>query len=97
MKLISIIIPVFNDGRNIFPVISTLIFTIQREFELIIVYDSDKDITLNTLEYFRKTYCEFHAPCDDERIFIMLDYEEWLRTQPTRIPGSLRRLRRLNT
>jgi len=52
-KLISIIIPVLNDGRNIFPVISTLIFTIKRKYELIIVYDSDKDITLKTLEYFR--------------------------------------------
>ena len=53
-KLISIIIPIFNDGPNIYPVISTLIFTLNRGFELIIVYDSDEDITLNTLRVFSK-------------------------------------------
>ena len=56
-KLISIIIPIFNNGPNIIPVISTLIFTIKREFELIIVYDSDEDITLSTLQCFRKNNC----------------------------------------
>ena len=55
-KLISIIIPIYNDGPNIFPVISTLIFTIQREFELILVYDSDEDITLTTLQHFGRNY-----------------------------------------
>ena len=30
-SFVSIIIPVFNEGSNIFPVISTLIFTIKNE------------------------------------------------------------------
>ena len=51
-NLISIIIPVFNDGPNIIPVISTLIFTIKREYELIIVYDYDDDITLRNLKHY---------------------------------------------
>ena len=53
-SFVSIIIPVFNEGSNIFPVISTLIFTIKREFEIIIVYDSEEDTTLNTLQYIKQ-------------------------------------------
>lgn len=46
MKKLSIVIPVYNEGENFPSLYEALIKDVKTPFELIIVYDTDKDTTL---------------------------------------------------
>ncbi len=46
---LSIVMPVYNEGVRVIPVVTTLAFTIKVPFELVVVYDSDEDVTVNVL------------------------------------------------
>ncbi len=47
---LSIVMPVYNEGVRVIPVVTTLAFTIKVPFELVVVYDSDEDLTVNVLK-----------------------------------------------
>jgi glycosyltransferase involved in cell wall biosynthesis len=46
---LSIIMPVLNEGVRIIPVVTTLAFTIKVPFEVVIIYDSTEDNTVEVL------------------------------------------------
>ena len=47
---ITIIIPINYNGPKLYPVISTLIFTIKTKYQIIAVYDHDDDVSHPTLD-----------------------------------------------
>lgn len=64
MKLppkVSIIIPVFNEPKNIPKVLATLKRAVPVSYELLVVYDSDDDTTLPVLSRLKKGYRNLHV------------------------------------
>jgi dolichol-phosphate mannosyltransferase len=49
---LSIVMPVYNEGVRVIPVVTTLAFTIKFPFELVVVYDSEDDPTIKVLQGF---------------------------------------------
>ena len=47
---VSIAIPIYNNGSKIYPVLSTLAYTLQHDYEIIVVYDDENDPTLSTID-----------------------------------------------
>ncbi len=50
---LSIVMPILNDGVGVIPVITTLAFTVEVPFELVVIYDSENDPTINVIKDFR--------------------------------------------
>lgn len=46
---LTLIMPVYNEGDGVIPVIATLFLTVRVPFKLMVVYDSDEDITRKTV------------------------------------------------
>jgi glycosyltransferase involved in cell wall biosynthesis len=49
-KVLSLIMPVYNEGEAVIPAIATLFLTIRYPFKLFVVYDSPNDKTITTIE-----------------------------------------------
>jgi|Deesub1362A_J573_1020465.scaffolds.fasta_scaffold01197_7 hypothetical protein len=49
-KLLTLIMPVFNVGDAVIPVITTLFFTVKYPFKLFIIYDFPEDPTVTTVK-----------------------------------------------
>ena len=53
---LSVVMPVFNEGARVIPVVTTLAFTIKVPFELVVIYDSDNDATVDVLNDFKNLF-----------------------------------------
>jgi len=49
-KLLTLIMPVYNEGDAIIPVITTLFFTVRYPFKILVIYDSPSDETIVTVK-----------------------------------------------
>ena len=49
-KLLTLVLPVYNEGDAVIPVIATLFLTIGYPFKILVIYDSPDDITVKTVE-----------------------------------------------
>jgi glycosyltransferase involved in cell wall biosynthesis len=54
--ILSLIMPVYNDGALVIPTIATLAFTIKYPLDLIIVYDSESDSTVPIVKEAQKLF-----------------------------------------
>jgi len=52
----SVIMPVYNEGPRIVPVVMTLIYTMDYPFELVVVYDKDDDPTIEAIRQIAEEY-----------------------------------------
>jgi glycosyltransferase involved in cell wall biosynthesis len=59
-KILSLILPVYNEGEAVIPVISTLFLTVNYPFKLYVVYDSPEDETISTIVKLQKTFKDVH-------------------------------------
>lgn len=57
-KLISLVIPVFNEADNIVPLLSALKSSVESDHETMLVYDFDEDTTLPPARSFASEYPE---------------------------------------
>ena len=59
-KLLTLVMPVYNEGDAVIPIVSTLFLTVKYPFKLIVVYDFQDDKTVSTIEklqqYFKDVY-----------------------------------------
>jgi glycosyltransferase involved in cell wall biosynthesis len=55
-KVLTLVMPVYHEGDAIIPVIATLFLTVQHPFKLIVVYDSDDDPTVATVQKLRQHF-----------------------------------------
>ncbi len=59
-KLLTLVLPVYNEGDAVIPVVSTLFLTVRYPFKIIVVYDFQEDKTVSTVEklqqYFKDVY-----------------------------------------
>jgi len=55
--ILTLVLPVYNEGDAVIPVISTLFLTVHFPFKILVVYDSPDDITIPTI---RKLQEHFH-------------------------------------
>ncbi len=49
-KILTLVLPVYNEGDAVIPVIATLFLTVRYPFKILVIYDSPDDITVKTIE-----------------------------------------------
>jgi dolichol-phosphate mannosyltransferase len=59
-KILSLILPVYNEGEAVIPVISTLFLSVSVPFKLYVVYDSPDDKTIATVEKLRQVFNDIY-------------------------------------
>ncbi len=59
-KILTLVMPVYGEGDAVIPVISTLFFTVKYPFKLLVVYDSEDDITIDTIEMIKQHFNEIY-------------------------------------
>jgi glycosyltransferase involved in cell wall biosynthesis len=55
-KILTLVLPVFNEGDAVIPVISTLFLTVRFPLKILIVYDSPDDKTIPTIRKLQQHY-----------------------------------------
>lgn len=55
-KILTLILPVFNEGDSVIPVIATLFLTVRYPFQILVIYDSPDDITVKTVKKLQPLY-----------------------------------------
>jgi glycosyltransferase involved in cell wall biosynthesis len=55
-KILTLVLPVYNEGDAVIPVISTLFLTVHFPFKIFVVYDSPDDETVTTIRKLQKHY-----------------------------------------
>lgn len=58
---VSIVIPVFNEPKNISKVLAALKVSVPVSYEILVIYDSDNDTTLPVLTRLKKAYTNLHV------------------------------------
>jgi glycosyltransferase involved in cell wall biosynthesis len=58
--ILTLVLPVYNEGDAVIPVVSTLFLTVHYPFKLLIVYDSENDKTISTIEKIRQYFKEIY-------------------------------------
>lgn len=64
-KLLTLIIPVYNVGDALIPVISTLFLTVLYPIQIFVVYDSPDDITVPTVKTLQKYFNDLYLVQND--------------------------------
>lgn len=64
-KLLTLIMPVYNEGDAVIPVISTLFLTIKHPFKIFVVHDSPDDPTVKTVKKLQKHFKDVHLVQND--------------------------------
>lgn len=59
-KLLTLILPVYNEGDAVIPVISTLFLTIHFPLKILVVYDFPEDKTIATVKKLREHYNDLY-------------------------------------
>ncbi len=59
-KLLTLIMPVYNEGDAVIPVISTLFLTIHYPMQIFVVHDSPDDLTVPTVKKLQKYFDDLH-------------------------------------
>ncbi len=59
-KVLTLVMPVYHEGDAVVPVIATLFLTVRCPFKLVVVYDSDADPTVATVEKLRQHFEDLH-------------------------------------
>lgn len=59
-KLLTLIMPVYNEGDAVIPVIATLFLSINYPFKLLVVYDSEDDKTIATIKKLQQCFNDIY-------------------------------------
>jgi dolichol-phosphate mannosyltransferase len=59
-NVLTLIIPVYNEGDAVIPVISTLFLTTHYPLTILVVYDSPDDATVNTVKKLQKYFSDLY-------------------------------------
>ncbi|RJR16746.1 MAG: glycosyltransferase family 2 protein [Nitrospiraceae bacterium] len=59
-KLLTLIMPVYNEGDAVIPVISTLFLTVHCPLKIIVVHDSPQDATVKTVNKLQKYFDDLY-------------------------------------
>ncbi len=59
-KILTLILPVYNEGDAVIPVISTLFLTVRYPFKIFVVHDSPDDITVPTVKNLQKYFDDIY-------------------------------------
>ena len=59
-KILTLVMPVYHESDAVIPVIATLFLTLRCPFKLVVVYDSESDPTVATVEKLRQYFEELH-------------------------------------
>lgn len=59
-KILTLILPVYNEGEAVIPVISTLFLTVNYPFKLFVIYDSPDDRTIATIKKLQRIFKDIH-------------------------------------
>jgi glycosyltransferase involved in cell wall biosynthesis len=64
-KMLTLIMPVYNEGDAVIPVISTLFLTVQYPLKIFVVHDLPDDITVLTVKKLQKYFNELYLVRND--------------------------------
>jgi len=59
-KILTLIMPVYNEGDAVIPVISTLLLTVKHPIKIFVVHDSPDDPTVKTVEKLQKHFSDLY-------------------------------------
>ncbi len=59
-KILSLVMPVYNEGDAVIPVVTTMFFAVRYPFKFIAVYDSDSDKTIATLNKLKQKFDDIY-------------------------------------
>ena len=59
-KILTLIMPVYNEGDAVIPVISTLFLTVHYPLKIFVVHDSPDDITVPTVKKLQKYFSDLY-------------------------------------
>jgi len=59
-KMLTLIMPVYNEGDAVIPVISTLFLTVNFPFKILVVHDSPDDVTVETVKKLQKYFDDLY-------------------------------------
>jgi glycosyltransferase involved in cell wall biosynthesis len=59
-KILTLVLPVYNEGEAVIPVISTLFLTIRYPFKLFVIYDSPDDKTIVTIKKLQRLFKDIY-------------------------------------
>jgi hypothetical protein len=62
---LTLLLPVYNDGPRVIPVISTLFETVERSLKIIAIYDQESDPTKPVLDRLRQRHENLHVVKND--------------------------------
>jgi glycosyltransferase involved in cell wall biosynthesis len=55
-KILTLVLPVYNEGDAVIPIIATLFLTVRHPFKILVIYDSPDDVTVRTVEKLQPFY-----------------------------------------
>lgn len=64
-KILTLIMPVYNEGDAVIPVISTLFLTVHYPLKIFVVHDSPDDTTVHTIKKLQKHFNELYLVRND--------------------------------
>jgi glycosyltransferase involved in cell wall biosynthesis len=59
-KMLTLIMPVYNEGDAVIPVISTLFLTVRFPLKILVVHDSPDDVTVSTVKKLQKYFSDLY-------------------------------------
>ncbi|MBI5739138.1 MAG: glycosyltransferase family 2 protein [Nitrospirae bacterium] len=59
-KVLTLVMPVYNEGDAVIPVVTTMFFAIRYPFKFIVVYDRDTDKTIATLNKLKQKFDDIY-------------------------------------
>ncbi|MEM3000953.1 MAG: glycosyltransferase family 2 protein [Candidatus Nitrosocaldus sp.] len=86
-KLLALIMPVYNEGDAVIPVISTLFLTVRYPFNLIVVYDSHDDPTISSVKKLQTIFKDIYLIKNEFGMGVLNAIKTGLRHADTQYVG----------
>lgn len=86
-KILTLILPVYNEGEAVIPVIATLFLTVRYPFKLFVVYDSEDDKTIPTIKKLQKIFKEIHLVRNESKSGVLNALKTGLKLADTKYVG----------
>ncbi len=86
-KIVTLIMPVYNEGDAVIPVISTLFLTTRYPFKIIVIYDSPEDPTVETVKKLQEHFSSLYLVQNEWRRGVLNAIKTGLKNSDTKYVG----------
>ena len=86
-KIVTLVMPVYNEGDAVIPVISTLFLTTRYPFKILVIYDSPEDPTVETIKKLQEHFSELYLVQNDWKRGVLNAIKTGLNCSDTKYVG----------